>query len=228
VTIHILTQGQLGRIGERFAKRGGRRGLNVLLVPERAMARKRTTKFQDVWAGAYCTFALSMTNDILVCGLNNYSQLGLTKDNVYFTLVKSDTYSRIAQEHGWQDIAPAQHHVICLDKNRKAYAVGRHEYGRLGLGDEHKTDAVEPTAITDLQDVVAVGAGGTASFAIQADGSVFSWGMGTTSQLGHETDDDAWTPGKMLGKQLQERNAMMVAGGGQHTVLLAKTADATN
>ncbi len=44
--------------------------------------------------------------------------------------------------------------------------------------------------------------------------------MGTNGQLGHEDDDDAWVPAKMLGKNLEGRKVLQVSGGGQHTVLL--------
>ena len=36
-------------------------------------------------------------------------------------------------------------------------------------------------------------------------GTVASWGMGTSSQLGNGEEDDSWVPSKMDGKQLQER-----------------------
>ncbi len=71
--------------------------------------------------------------------------------------------------------------------------------------------------------VVDVSCGTTVSFAVTEDGEVFSWGMGTNGQLGHEEEDeDAWTPQPMLGKQLENRRVLLASGGGQHTVVLAK------
>ena len=47
--------------------------------------------------------------------------------------------------------------------------------------------------------------------------------MGSNGQLGQSTDEeDAWEPGTMLGKQLEQRKVMAVSGGGQHTVLIAQ------
>ena len=68
-------QGQLGRVAERFVARGGRRGLELLLQPDRVHAKNRRTVFADVWAGSYDTLALSTDNEVLVCGLNNYNQV---------------------------------------------------------------------------------------------------------------------------------------------------------
>lgn len=36
-------------------------------------------------------------------------------------------------------------------------------------------------------------------------GTVACWGMGTSKQLGNGEEEDAWTPSKMAGKQLNDR-----------------------
>ena len=74
-TVGCGEQGQLGRVAERFVARGGRRGLELLLLPDRVHAKNRRTVFADVWAGSYDTLALSTDNEVLVCGLNNYNQV---------------------------------------------------------------------------------------------------------------------------------------------------------
>ncbi len=230
-TLGTAEQGQLGRIGERFVARGGRRGLGLLLTPERVHTRNRKIAFSDVWAGSYSTYALTTIGDVLVCGLNNYNQLGIEKGQLFFTLQHSESFTRVAQETGgWRDITPGQHHTICLAADGKAYAVGRVEYGRLGLGksDGDQGDAKVPTAIgSDLEggDVVHVACGSCVSFAVKADGSAYSWGMGTNGQLGHKNDDDAWEPESLVGKQLEERKVLAVVGGGQHTMVLAEPKD---
>ena len=69
--------------------RGGRRGLELLLLPDRVHAKNRRTVFADVWAGSYDTLALSTDNEVLVCGLNNYNQviseLRINSASVFFT-----------------------------------------------------------------------------------------------------------------------------------------------
>ena len=49
--------------------------------------------------------------------------------------------------------------------------------------------------------------------------------MGSNGQLGLSDEEDAWEPGTMLGKQLEQRKVMAVSGGGQHTVLIAQGND---
>lgn len=223
-TLGCAEQGQLGRVGERFVARGGRRGLDLLLTPDRVHAPNRKIDFINVWAGSYATYALTSQNEVMVCGLNNYNQLGIERGQMFFTLKKSDSFSRVAQSVGWSQIAPGQHHTIALDSSGTAYAIGRVEYGRLGLGEQHKDDALVPTPIPALKNlnVVNVSAGTAVSFALADSGVIYSWGMGTNGQLGHEDDEDAWEPRKMLGKQLETRQVLVCSGGGQHTIMTAK------
>lgn len=225
-TVGCAEQGQLGRVAERFVARGGRRGLELLLHPDRVRAKNRRTVFVDVWAGSYVTLALSMDNEILVCGLNNYNQLGVPKGKVLFTLTKSKTLTEAPTGGGWSQIIPGQHHTVALDAAGRVHALGRVEYGRLGLGKQRGTDATEPVQVMgalEHRKCVDVSSGTAVSFAVTEDGECFSWGMGTNGQLGHGDDEeDAYEPGKMLGKQLDTRKVMAVSGGGQHTIIIAQ------
>lgn len=217
-------QGQLGRVAERFTgNRGGRRGARLLLEPARVRAKNRSIVFTDVWAGSYNTLARTASNEILVCGLNNYSQMGIAHGGMYYSMVKSESFS----SHSWRQIALGQHHTLGLDTSGKVYALGRSDYGRLGLGRPvPAVDCVDvPTLVEGMagRNVVDVSAGTAVSFAVTDDGKAFSWGMVTNGQLGQEDDEeDAWSPDDVQGKQLESRRVIASAGGGQHTVLLAR------
>ena len=100
------------------------------------------------------------------------------------------------------------------------FALGRSEYGRLGLGESE--DAVTPTRLARPEDCVEVACGTAVSYAVTRDGDCYSWGMGTNGQLGTGEEDDVWTPTKMEGKQLKGKKVLTVSSGGQHTVLIAK------
>ncbi|XP_060061692.1 regulator of chromosome condensation isoform X5 [Erinaceus europaeus] len=79
-TLGCGEQGQLGRVPELFANRGGRQGLERLLVPKCVMLKSRGSrghvKFQDAFCGAYFTFAISCEGHVYGFGLSNYHQLG--------------------------------------------------------------------------------------------------------------------------------------------------------
>ena len=236
-TVGNAEQGQLGRVGTRFASRGGdnRRGLEILLKPEKVVPKKQRTVFADVWAGSYDTVALTTENEILACGLNNYSQLGIKEGNVMHTLVKSNGFSEALSGKTWKDIAFGQHHALGLDEMGRVHAIGRVEYGRLGLGDKEteggKTDAIVPTLIPKLADkkCIDVSCGTAVSFAVTEDGDCYSWGMVDNGQLGQtQNDEDSWEPQRMVGKQLETRKVIAVSGGGQHTMLIAKDSPKKN
>ena len=226
-TVGCAEQGQLGRVGDRFVARGGRRGLGLLLNPDRIHAANRRTVFCDVWAGSYSTYAMTTAGDVLVCGLNNYNQLGVAKGLTFYTLVKSESITRLSRESGGiAAVAPGQHHALVLDKAGRAFALGRAEYGRLGLGEGVDKEVSAPVAVPALsgRQISDVSSGTAVSFAVDADsGEAFSWGMGTNGQLARADggDDDAWVPEVMAGKQLEERRVLLASGGGQHTMLLA-------
>jgi len=59
-------------------------------------------------------------------------------------------------------------------------------------------------------------------------GELYAWGMGSTGQLGTGEEEDVHTPQLIKGKQLESNIVLCVSGGGQHTVLLAKSADQQN
>jgi len=230
-TVGCAEQGQLGRVAERFVARGGRRGLELLLLPDGVRAKNRRTVFADVWAGSYDTLALSTDNEVLVCGLNNYNQLGVPKGKVIHTLTKSKALTEAAANcGGWAQIVVGQHHTLALDAAGNVHALGRVEYGRLGLGEQRQVDATEPVQVggaLEGKKCIDVSAGTTVSFAVTERGECYSWGMGSNGQLGQSSDeDDAWEPGTMLGKQLEQRKVMAVSGGGQHTVLIAQEGSA--
>jgi len=213
-------QGQLGRVPEKFGHRGGRRGGQLLLQPDKVHSKSKSRKFTDVWAGSYNTVVLTSAGEVLVMGLNNYSQMGIDHNKsglTFFMPVISEDLSK----YSWQQIAIGQHHTLALDKEGGVFCLGRSEYGRLGLG-EGTGDAAVATSVTTLQGACSLVACGTAvSYAVSKDGC-YSWGMGTNGQLGTGEDDDVWSPNIIKSKQMEGREVLSASSGGQHTVILAR------
>ena len=126
------------------------------------------------------------------------------------------------------------------------HALGRKEYGRLGVG-EGGEDCLVPTQVPGLAAArcLEVAAGTAVSYAVTEDGDCLAWGMGTNGQLGTGEEvsialhcivitfivfhgntflsqEDVYEPVKMKGKQLQGKKVLVVSSGGQHTVMIAK------
>ncbi|XP_048116861.1 regulator of chromosome condensation [Alosa alosa] len=213
-------QGQLGRVAECFANRGGRLGLLRLLSPQLVLVNSRgKTRFVDAFCGAYFTFALSKDGHVYGFGLSNYHQLGTQSTNVCFTPVKLTSFKNSTTS--WVGFSGGQHHTVCMDSEGKVYSLGRAEYGRLGLG-EGAEEKTEPTPVPGIDGAQVVACGASVSYAVTKQGSVFAWGMGTNLQLGTGEEDDEWSPVEMTGKQLEGRTVLSVSSGGQHTVLLVR------
>ncbi|CAL8247873.1 unnamed protein product [Lota lota] len=211
-------QGQLGRVPELFADRGGRKGLSRLLIPQ-IIKVKGKVQFTDVFCGAYFTFAVSKEGNVYGFGLSNYHQLGTKSIKTSFSPVKLACFKNSIT--AWVDFSGGQHHTLCLDGEGCVYSLGRAEYGRLGLG-QGAEEKSEPTPVPGLGPSTRVACGASVSYAVTKEGSVYGWGMGTNLQLGTGEEDDEWSPVKMPGKQLENRTVVMVSSGGQHTVLLVK------
>ena len=75
----------------------GRRGGQLLLQADRIHSKSKSKKFRGGWAGSYNTLALTTAGEVLVMGLNNYSQMGIDHNKAgltFFMPVKSDDLSK--------------------------------------------------------------------------------------------------------------------------------------
>lgn len=83
----------------------------------------------------------------------------------------SPKLSKEFSQQKWKLISSGQHHTIALDEDGKVYAIGRKEYGRLGLGKDCE-DATKLTQVTALKDknVINVACGSATSFAVTENG----------------------------------------------------------
>jgi regulator of chromosome condensation len=214
-TLGNSEQGQLGRVGEKFSHRGGRRGGGLLLRPGLLHHRSRAA-VTDIWAGSYNTVACTADGSVMVVGLNNYSQVGVgASELVIFMPEARPSFS------GCSGVSVGQHHALLLRPDGRVAALGRAEYGRLGLG-EAGGDAASPSTLAGLPACRAVACGTAVSYAVTTEGQLFSWGMGTNGQLGTGEEEDLWQPTLMKSRQLEGRRVLAVSAGGQHTLVLAR------
>lgn len=219
-------QGQLGRVKECFASRGGRRGLKYILIPTLVRFR-RGLKFKDIFCGSYCTFAIAKeNNDVYAWGLNNYGQLGTGDNENAYIPVKVDSLTEINDDPKTSiKIASGQHHSLIVTSQGSVFSCGRAEYGRLGVGEDAKETA-KPVQVPSLDGIhiKEVACGEAVSFALSSEGDVFAWGLGSCLQLGTGDEEDGFVPAKVQGKNLQSilHEVLEVSAGGQHTAFLVR------
>ncbi|TGZ57689.1 hypothetical protein CRM22_009894 [Opisthorchis felineus] len=152
---------------------------------------------------------------------------------IQFMLTKAHGFSR---DRNWRQFAVGMHHTLALDGLGHVYAVGRPDYGRLGLGKPTTVSHLSVPQPSRVQGLLSdrtcswVGCGEACSFAVDTSGVAYSWGMGSNKQLGHGDDDDedCYEPGVIKGKQLENRFVSVIDAGGQHTVLLAHSSLPSN
>ncbi|XP_023164075.2 regulator of chromosome condensation [Drosophila hydei] len=216
-TVGCAEQGQLGRIAERSVGGEGRRGKRDLLRPDQLII-KRAKPFEAIWATNYCTFLReSQTEVIWAVGLNNYKQLVHAKEAERVLIPIKTDLKNVKQ------IAGGQHHTLVLDNSMRCFAIGRSDYGRLGIGDV-KDVVSELVPIKELSGKTTfVGCGEACSYAITNDGALYSWGMGSNHQLGVGDGDDELEPVIVISKNTQNKRMLMASGGGQHSVFLVES-----
>eukprot|EP00794_Sanderia_malayensis_P020427 gene20427-22440_t len=230
-TGHIFTfgsgeQGQLGRVKECFSHRGGRRGLSMLLVPQIVRFKKKQ-KFKDIFSGSFHTFAIADgEDDVYAWGLNNWGQLGTGDTYSYFSPTVVESLSKLRKDAGDSlSLSGGQHHSIIVDGKGLVHCVGRSEYGRLGHGEE-ATELSIPKQVDSLKKhhVKVVASGEATSFAITDNGDLFSWGLGSSLQLGNGEEDDVLVPTQVKGKNIDpsKHEVLGVSSGGQHTALILR------
>lgn len=215
-TVGCAEQGQLGRVGLRFASGESRRGKTQLLSPELVLIKTGRLVADAIWASTYCTFLREKNTDhIYGFGLNNYNQLGLKKTSEPSFGAKLTNFDNV------KTVTGGSHHSLILKNDDKVYSIGRKEYGRLGLG-KVPEDVETLTLIPKLKDkqIVDISCGDCTAFALTDEGEVYAWGIGSNSQLGTGNDEDVWEPVLLTGVQVKDKKVVRVSGGAQHTLFI--------
>lgn len=223
-TIGCAEQGQLGRVSSRSAGGESRRGKTQLLQAEHVQVKNGKVLADAIWATTYSTFLRDKsTGKIYGFGLNNYSQLNIGKKAETMFVARETKFNNV------KELAGGSHHTIILTNDDKVYAIGRKDYGRLGLG-QMDADVEELTPITGLNDkeILHIACGDCTSFGITRDGKVYAWGIGSNSQLGIGGDEDAFEPTLLTGVQVKDKMVVKVSGGAQHTLFVVEAAAGSN
>ena len=113
-------------------------------------------------------------------------------------------------------------HSLALTADGAVWSWGGGDFGQLGHGDEQ--EQLLPKKIETLagqRSIVAVSAGGVHSLAITADGAIWSWGGGASSQLGHGDTQNQLLPKKV--EAFADQRVLFSSAGVAHN--LAITAD---
>lgn len=223
-------QGQLGRVGERMSDRVK---LATLLEPhvmpiKKARGAGKSVKIADVNCGTYASWVVTTDGSVYTCGLNNYGQLGLHQQEPVY----APTFVKALLDKNVKAVKSGQHHTLVITEQGRLLSFGRPTYGRLGQKD---ADVSADSACPEVKQVdgldgitvVSAAAGLAVSGCIDADGTVYMWGFGTSNQLGKGDDDeDEIVPKKLAEtKKYSGYAAVQLEFGGQHVAMLCVKKD---
>ena len=146
----------------------------------------------QVVAGYHFSLALAADGRVYAWGDNGYEQLGLgaAHGKHHFAELVKDVSGTAALSNIVM-LAAGQLHALALDANGRVLSWGNANDGRLGQGpNNHRSFNGRPMPVvgTDglgmLGKVVSIAAGPAHSLAVQADGTVLTWGDGYGGSLG--------------------------------------------
>ena len=141
----------------------------------------------QVAAGSDYALALTSSGQLYAFGDNSDGQLGLpltTSHTTTPTLVAVPGHGTVTQ------VAAGSDHTLVATSTGQLYSFGSNQFGQLGTETDASSTAGRPTPELvalppDAAPVREIAASGDSSFAVTADGTLYSWGKNNYGQLGN-------------------------------------------
>jgi len=176
------------------------------------------------------SYALTDKGEVWAWGYNGQGQLGDGTTTTRLTPVKSLISDVVAIAAGSSGIPYGTYtivggHVLALKKDGTVWAWGLNNAGQ--LGDGTTTNRATPVQVANLNQVVAIAAGGMGwyrspmgghSLALKADGTVWAWGLNNAGQLGDGTTTNRATPVQVSSLT----DVVLIGAGAFHSVAVKK------
>ena len=139
------------------------------------------TNWKQVSGGGKFSAAIKTDGTLWTWGINNLGQLG---DN---TTTQRDTpVTTLSVGNTWKQVACGYYHTAAIKTDGTLWAWGRNYSGQ--LGDNTTTQRNTPvTTLSVGNNWKQVACGGNHTAAIKTDGTLWTWGQGTSGQLGDNT-----------------------------------------
>ena len=153
----------------------------------------------------------SQLGTLWLWGSNTYSQFG---DNTFTD--RSSPVQTVAAGTNWRLVGNGSYHTMAIKTDGTLWLWGRNDNG--GLGDNSRTRRSSP-----VQTVAAgtnwrlVAGGWYHSGAIKTDGTLWTWGLGTSGQLGDNTSASKSSPVQTVSGGT---NWKLLSAGSDHTMAI--------
>ena len=140
----------------------------------------------DIEAGNSHCLVLDNAGDLFSWGANNDGQLGNESYDASLVPVAVDM-TDVLSGKTINAIASGRYHSLALDSDGKVYTWGLNGSGNLGDASYTKRNtpvAVDVSGVLSGKVLTAIAGGSSHCLALGSDGAVYSWGLGTSGQLG--------------------------------------------
>ncbi|KAM3831576.1 putative E3 ubiquitin-protein ligase HERC3 isoform 2-T3 [Vipera latastei] len=207
--------------GQLFSWGAGSDGQLGLTTTEDAVTIPRLIKklnqemILQVSCGNWHCLALAADGQFFAWGQNNYGQLGLGKE-----FPSQDSPQRVRSLDGipLSQVAAGGAHSFALSLSGAVFGWGKNTSGQLGLSDEKDRESPCHVKLLRTQKVVYISCGNEHTAVLTKSGGVFTFGAGSSGQLGHDSLNDEVNPRRVL--ELMGSEVSQVACGRQHTLAL--------
>ncbi|MFH1018583.1 MAG: IPT/TIG domain-containing protein [Pseudomonadota bacterium] len=188
-----------------------------------------TTPVLDVSTGtAFSLMVRTSDNTVWGFGLNSGYQLGDNTTTQRNTAVELHGLLNAGYLSGIAAVSASTIHALALASDGSVYGWGTNTNGR--VGDNTTTTRNYPVQVKGtggvgvLANITAITTGTATSYALRSDNTVWSWGLGTSGQLGDNTIVSKSAPVQVVGSGgvgfLTDITAISGSNGGSHALAL--------
>ena len=198
--------GSLGRLGHGDLQR------QLLLKKVEAFAGQRVVALS---AAAHHSLALTADGAVWSWGWGSSGRLGHgdEQNQLLPKTIEAFAGQRVVT------VSAGYEHSLAITADGAVWSWGLGVFGKLGHGDQQRQLLPKKVEALAGQRVIAVSAGLMHSLALIAEGALWSWGFGTSGQLGHGDAQNQLLPKKV--EAFAGRRVVAVSAGGNHSLALA-------
>jgi len=155
------------------------------------------------------TRAIKTDGTLWTWGNNNFGQLG---DNTIIS--RSTPVTTFAGGTNWKQVAGGETYTAAIKTDGTLWSWGRNDFGNLGINNTTTPICTPVTTFAGGTNWKQVAGGSVHTAAIKTDGTLWTWGLGTSGQLGINLALTRCTPVTTFAGGT---NWKQVAGGSGHT-----------
>lgn len=169
--------------------------LGALVATAATVHAEEVASWKQVSASDNTTYAIKADGTLWAWGDNELGELGTGSTDLKF----SSTPLQLGSDATWKEVSGARGAGFFIKEDGTLWAVGSNEYGMSGVGDGQTkhTSLVQVGTDSNWAHVYASVTWSYTVFAIKTDGTLWSWGSGSTFMLGHGNTNNSPVPAQV-------------------------------